>query len=246
MALLSLVRRLWGSETLEKKVNSLVSSIKQSGGDNPIVLFDTGAIIDFERLIESLWLKDKKADHSSFYGYLINTGFPLFVTPNIYGEIEMHRKNVTISGRPEISNITSLIVDSMLENHFNSCLNIDANQIDVDRLRMDAYWASYFAFHREEQGNGKQVKNFFKKAYSDPISVGDRELISQSLVLRAGLPIDKPNEYVPERPCTGVVILSPDRHIRDSVKVLTDSHPYVEEKFGYRGISVVSSREEWK
>lgn len=240
------VRRLWGSETLEHKVKSITSSIRKSGGNNPIVLFDTGAIIDFERIIDESRLKDKDADYSSFYGYMVRTGFPLFVTPGVYDEVENHRKHVSISGRPEISGVTGSVIEGMRINYFDACQTIDTTLGDPERLRHDAYWASHFAFHHEERWVNSKSKNRHKKAYGDPISAVDRELIGQALVLRLMMPVDKPHEYVEEKHCTGVVILSPDRHIRDSIKVLTDQHPDVEERFGYKGIHVVSSREDWK
>ncbi len=240
------VRRLWGSETLEHKVKSITSSIRKSGGNNPIVLFDTSAIIDFERIIDESRLKDRDADPSSFYGYMVRTGFPLFVTPGVYEEVENHRKHVSISGRPEISGVTGSVTEGMRINYFDACQKIDAALDDPERLRHDAYWASHLAFHHEEHGVTRKSKNLHKKAYGDPISAVDRELIGQALVLRQMMPIDKPYDHVEERPCTGVVILSPDRHVHDSVRVLTDQHPDVEERFGYSGIHVVSSRENWK
>ena len=227
---------------LQDYCSSLVDTIRENGGNRPIVLFDTAAVIDFEKKIRESRLKDKQSDSATFYNHLGHFLHHCFVPHGISKEIEKHT-HCKVSGIPEISAPCKFVMDTLNFN-FSSLMNrTDLGNLDPEKLRYDVWCASLLAFRDSGQYGTIKNKTLRKKSISDPISGPDRELVSSGLLFalsKPHFPVDTVEETLPS---TGVVIVSPDIHVRETVKVLTDCHPNVEELYGYRGLKTISSEQ---
>jgi hypothetical protein len=109
--------------------------------------------------------------------------------------------------------------------------NNSVSDIDFGKVGYDTYWAGMLGFDKDH-----------KKSVRDGISQVDKELVANSVLTRySHLPHGK--GY------TGVCVISPDAHISNTIKVLTDKHfslmhdyPENYRRFGYDGIKTISSR----
>lgn len=223
--------------SLQERLNRLVVTIKDLGGTKPVVFLDTGAIIDFDREICKKWrLSDSQANVQLFYRHLTQQGLPLFVTEGTLSEVILHHTRHRINGRPEISSDSFRSVLGMHADYCEFLRNLAGVALDPETVRYDVYWASKIAFPPEH-----------KKNCLDPISKADRDLVAEALWARytssppSILKTHEPGPKYgmgPAEQITGSVIISPDSHIHQTVRVLWD------EPFDYNGLGVAHSREE--
>lgn len=206
---------------MDDMIKYLSCQIKKVGGKNPIVFLDAGAVIDFEKWIKQAKLKDSSLTSDHFYGSLGRQGFPLFLTEHNLEEVEAHHIDHKIGGRPEIGPRTMDISKKMYSGYMDFLKNA-VPTLSIDNVRLDTFWASRLAFPEDH-----------KKSEQDPMSYNDRELVASSVWSRY---VD--HSHLP----TGVVILSPDAHVIETTRVLTDSRSDISDKFGYGGVSVLSTR----
>ena len=208
------------------RINELSKRIKAGSGDNPLVFLDTGAVIDFENELKLWKQKDSSLSSSKWYSQFAKD-FPIFVTEGVMEETTRHHEHNRVNGRPEISRETHAIMQKYHENYCMYLKKIERHGKPFDQVRLDAHWASQFAFAGD-----------YKKGVLDVISTVDRETVETAVWLRYSVDSDK-------KPVTSSVILSPDRHLEDTVAVLTDRNMAVSSvhgDFGYDGIKVLTSR----
>ena len=226
---------------MKTRVGSLVERIKESTGDNWIVLLDTGAIIDFEREVAQFKLKNPKLSTVDFYKSLFDELGSLYVNDSVLKEVAAHNERHFINGSPEISLATFMAIAKMRK-MYDDLIGIGNPSLDLEKAKYDTYWASKYSF---EEGHKKQAK--------DPISHVDRETIASALYLKnLFLPtLESDSQY---KIVSGVAILSPDSHIAKTVEVLLGENFDAMERlkdftannkdwrFGYNGIKVINSR----
>ncbi|MEI6731189.1 MAG: hypothetical protein WCK90_00760 [archaeon] len=206
---------------MDKMVKYVSERIKSLGGKNPIVFLDAGAVIDFEKWIKQAKLKNSSLTPDHFYGALNSQGFSVFLTEHALEEVETHHIDHKIGGRPEVGPRT-MDISRKLHSNYMDFLKNAVPTLSIDNVRLDTFWASRLAFPEDH-----------KKSEQDPMSYNDRELVASSVWSRY---VD--HAHAP----TGVVILSPDAHVIETTRILTDSRYDVSDKFGYGGVSVLSTR----
>jgi hypothetical protein len=208
------------------RLNSLVERVKNDMDENLLVFLDTGAVIDFEREISRQRRVDKEVTPSLFYNALLKELPHMFVSEGTLKEVDNHYKYHCLNGLPEISIETRDMVRNMYSNYCNFLKHVEDIRKDAEQVRFDIYWASKFAF---PEGH--------KKAILDPISRTDREMVSDAAWSRYAI--------MPGGEIGGGVIISPDSHIAETIKVLTGKSMEAREKhgeFGYGEIKVIPSR----
>jgi len=210
---------------MEPRIYQLMPKIRQNGGDNPIVFLDTGAIIDFEKEAR-LWHRKDPSYGSKWYEELTKS-FRTFISEGAMRETSRHHKECLVNRYPEISCETHEIMASLHQNYCKFLKEIKPGSINFDTARFDTYWASALSFENNE-----------KKGVLDIISNVDKETVETATFLRYAF--DPYNQ-----PITSCTIISPDDHLVETVKTLTDGNPEVRIKFGdfgYNNIKVVNSR----
>lgn len=165
------------------------------------LFLDTGAIIDFERKLNTLRTKtlvSRETLASSFYDELLHRVPLTFVTEPVLKEVIRHHHANHRNGNPEISHASSHFACLFYSNYCDFQKSHSCTK-DVEKIRYDTYWAGTFAFD-----------NHHKKCYDDRISFTDRDLIASAVAARYSGELD------------AVYIVSPDSHHHRTVEVLSD------------------------
>jgi hypothetical protein len=79
----------------------LIAGIKKNSGDNPLVMLDSSAVLDFEREVELRQLKDRTFGPDKWYGPM-QENFPVLIPEAVFGEISRHALTCFRAGHPEI------------------------------------------------------------------------------------------------------------------------------------------------
>lgn len=198
----------------------------QHAGSNPLFFLDTGAIIDFEKEVKRWKLKDNRYNTRDYYAEL-SRGLQIYVTEKVIGEVARHHEHHFVNGFPEISQETMDIVSRFHSEYCRFLKEISINTADFERVRWDSYWACHFTF---PEG--------CKKSYIDPISCTDRETVETAIWARYALDSNR-------NPITSSTVISPDEHLIESIRTLTDQNSELLEKigaFGYVNVRVLTSR----
>lgn len=212
---------------MEKK---LLSEIKKNVGENPLVFLDTGAVIDFEKDLK-VWRRKYGAEMNHLLYGKLTENFPIFVTEHTLREIVKHNKDHIINGSKEISDLTLERMQGYHEDYCSFVKQADFME-SVGQIGLDVFWANKLAF-----------KDNKKKRERDPMSYEDRKLLENALFLRYAIDSNG-------KPITSSTILSPDRHISGTIKVLKDLDGYLLsqmqkdgiKRFGHTELYSVSSR----
>ena len=228
-------------------LDRLETKIKSGMGRNFLVMLDTCAVIDFEHYANNWRLKDKNKGISAFYTSFCSRGFPVYVNKRVIQEVFKHRNNHSVAGRDEVSAEGATIVNQMYLNYqrFMQTL-VESNPKKIEDIRYDVYWATKLAFDPDH-----------KKICDDLISRVDKSIIAAATWARyanlidgaylTDLFFDSAKDGTPVRSLDGVVIVSPDAHLSETVRVLTDHTIWPDcqdQLFIYDSIKVVSSRED--
>ncbi len=232
--------------TLGSRVGKIARRVLQGTQQKPHVFLDTGAVIDFEREIALCRLKDSSVTPDMFYSLFFGlVGDNVWVNDGVFEEIESHHIHHLLGGRPEICDESYRNVSGM-HVRFKDFSRGSIFCGDLDKIRHSTYWASKLAF-----------PNGHKKLCDDEASCVDRGLISSAFhiaTIDRNVPYRRQNVFLDFSPVentnrASVVVVSPDSHITETIKVLTDSHPTVTYnhpeinwRFGYNGVRAVSSR----
>jgi len=187
-------------------LRKFASGIKDDLGARPVVLVDTGTIIDIDAMRRE---KVNGRSHTSdeVYGIFHQLGIPLFVPTEILEEVTEHRNNYTVcNGRcPEISEGSYRLAQGMHRDWVKFVAE-GIGKTDLDIAQYDAHLASFSSFPRGH-----------KKRELDLPSYADRQLLASALWSS-----NVESERIRKKLPSGVGILSPDAHIIGSVSLLTD------------------------
>jgi len=211
---------------MERRLSNLVKNIKKDSGDHPLVFLDTGAVIDFENELK-LWRQNDKSRNSTQWYHLLSKDLPIFITEGAMSEVTKHHEHHKINGRPEISAETYDLVNKYHEDYCKFLKEISDPKRDLDQVRFDTYWASELSFRED-----------YKKGVLDVISNIDRETVETAAWMRY---VSNPKD----KGVTSSIILSPDKHLDETVATLTDKNMVLTEihgKFAYDNIKVLTSR----
>ena len=231
------------------------------------IFLDTGAIIDIENGftykinghkflasrpsssgIFEMSSIDSCSKPSELFAHFQKLPYQFLVTPEVFEEVRQHHYHHRHNGKPEISKESLYYIENFLSD-YSLCRRLFRDKCQIpfgdsfvsrtlDHIGYDTHWASMLAFPLNH-----------KKFYIDPISRPDRGLITAALGAR----------YLGD--FQNVVIISPDSHILDTVRILSGRHPnafsnysaLMQQRgeniniegtlnFGYDGISAFSSR----
>lgn len=205
---------------MDSRIKNFCSNLHDKKGDNHIIFLDTGAIIDIETWVRRYRIKDKSHDINMWYNG-IRADKKILVTPQILGEVRDHHYHHKINGRPEISRESYDLAQKFYQEYLKFKKECKCSVHDIEQIRYDAYWATKLTFEGDE-----------KKEVIDPMSNADIELIVNSVAAKH-LCSTKDN------PVTGMTILSSDRHIHDTIKMLRGEHDKYDRSytgFNYQGI----------
>jgi len=218
------------------RVHKLVKRFDYNPSDNILVFIDTGAVIDCEGEAKRWKLADPDGNVKRVYDILSKyKNITPLVTREVLDEVIRHHEGHMINGKPEISTENYRIIGKELRNYENLLRTVAGYDKDPEEIRGDTYWAMSLAFDRKH-----------KKAYRDPYSNVDRELIYSAVLAKHSQFMFSGKNGLEMRTPDNVVILSPDEHIHAAVALLTDRNLHSIEKhgrFNYDGIKAVTSRE---
>jgi hypothetical protein len=215
---------------LQREATELVETIR-NGSDEVYVFLDTGAFIDFEERAKRARLKDSNARVTQIYDVLNSaSSLKLFVNNTVFEESQRHYQGHRINGLPEISEDAWRKIGKMHIDYLSFCRG-NRGVGEIDRIGNEVYWATKLAF-----------PNGHKKLVIDEASYVDRNLLRDAIWAREV-------SQLSGRMNVDSVIVSPDSHIIETVKVLKDEHqsirfdyPELNLEFGYNGIRTVTSR----
>jgi hypothetical protein len=189
-------------------------------GDNPLIFFDCGAIIDFEKYFHDNCCGSRKAicqrDSYEYLKILSKTNRTI-IPDYMFFELKRHR-NCYIGRRKEISDRTFEVIESINKNSNKIMSNLEPS-LDKEKIRLDIYWATKECF-----------KNNSKKDLYDRISDNDKNLIVDAIYAK--------NSKINGKDVTASIIFSPDYHILQLVYFLKT------QEYDYQGIFAFSSRSE--
>mgnify|MGYP001605524776 CR=1 FL=1 len=190
-----------------KGIKQLERDITQNfSGNLPIIVLDTCALIDIRQSIKQYNLINKNGNRSPKYErttlFLKSLRSQIVITPKTYQEIQDHGRMRLNSHTLELSpNVVDFALDTMINsNRFISGLE---SEMEFDRARYDAYWAS------QEACNG------IHKKHLEGCSETDREILSTIAYLsRCRIP-DGRGKLI-----RSVLVISPDAHILKGAEFL--------------------------
>lgn len=173
-------------------------------GEDPLVLLDSGTIIDLEENLRKTGLPQDSA------GLLLYANPNTYViVPGVLNELKSH-SSMRINGKVrELEPSTIDVCDTLAQRtqEMIECLKSNTS-IDWDTIGYDVWLASQVAF---EEGH--------KKREQDIISSVDREIITTAFYMAQAKPeIDERGR---------VTITSPDTHIRNTTNLLNKQERYI-------------------
>ncbi|MEK6830193.1 MAG: hypothetical protein AABY15_08820 [Nanoarchaeota archaeon] len=173
-----------------------------SNGNFPLVVLDTGGLIDIESAIRQSGSRYTKT--TDFLKH-ISESIPVIITPKTYQEIQDHGRMILNTHTTELS---PKIVDYALETMISSNDFISGLKpgLELDKARYDAYWAA------------KNGCNGNAKKHEEGCSDTDKEILSMAAFLsQCRTPANK------HKKMGEVLIISPDAHIVEGTRFLRKS-----------------------
>lgn len=194
-------------------------------GDNHIIFLDTGAIIDIDTWVRRYRIKDKSHTVHSWYD-AIEKDKTVLLTPLVLEEVMQHHIYHKINGIPEISKESIAYAEKYFTNFQNFYSKLSHPE-SIDNVRYDAYWATKLAFDDDQ-----------KKGEIDQISRTDIDLLISSIEVKHSLDDNL-------REISDVTVISPDRHIHDTLNLLSGRHHKYDAnytEFDYKNIEALCLR----
>jgi hypothetical protein len=182
-----------------------------SDGNFPLVVLDTGGLIDIASAIRQYNYVNRKGNKDSRYerttGFLkhLSESIPVLITPKTYQEIQDHGRMILNSHTTELS---PKIVDFALETMISSSDFVSGLRpgMELDKTRYDTYWAA------KNGCNGNVKKQ--EEGFSDT----DKEILSMAAFLsQCRTPRDK------RKKMGEILVISPDAHIIQGTRFLRKS-----------------------
>ncbi len=202
---------------LEKDIHSYK---RISSGNLPVILLDTGALIDLEQSSRRCTLchnknLEPKDYHTPSFLSLIRKKIPLIVTPYVFSEITAHM-NCHINGHvPEISHETFKYIEDIVDDSLDF-LGRTRTEIPLDDARYDVYWVS------------KQSCKCNHKKHEEGFSEADKDILVNAVRISGSYIEEKGKKYS----IKPVIVFSPDQHMKEGVRFInenfSDKYPKLE------------------
>lgn len=195
-----------------KDIERLVREITQnSNGNFPLIVLDTGGLIDIASAIREYNFHTKNGDKNSKYEKTstflthLSERVPVLITKKTYQEIQDHGRMIINSHTTELS---TKLVDFALDKMTDSIAFISGLRTgsEMDRVRYDAYWAS------KEGCNGNTKK------CAEGCSDTDKEILSTAAYLSQCRTSEDKRKKIGQ-----VIVISPDAHIIKGTEFLKRS-----------------------
>ncbi len=183
--------------------------IANSSGSLPVVVLDTGGLIDIVQSARQYGLNYKNGNRDSKYAKVtsflksLSERTPVIITPKTYQEMQDHGRMML---NAHITELSPRVVDFALQTMLNSQRFMDTLQLErgeLDQTRYDAYWAS------------REGCNDNKKKHEEGCSDTDKEILSVSAYLSKCKVLQYPNKRVGQ-----ILVLSSDAHILQGIEFL--------------------------
>lgn len=181
-------------QQLEKEI------LQNSSGSHPIMILDTGGLIDIVAAMRKHNLnhknssRDQRYEKTTVFLKSLSEKYPIIITPRTYKEIQEHGRIRINEHNLEIGPKT---VDFALDTMISSIGFVSGleHKIELDQTRYDAYWASTYGCN----GNNKK--------HLEGCSEADKEILSTIACLSTSKIPTIGKEISP------VLVISPDKHI---------------------------------
>jgi len=197
--------------TLEKE---LISLEKQRETNLPMILIDTGALIDIEQSVRDYSLPHKKELNSNYlhtkrFLSIIGNEIPLIITPHVFSEITNHA-HCNLNGRTkEIEYDTFKYVQGLV-NESTDFLARARTKVSLDEARYDVYWITKESCKDNNKKNGE--------GFAD----ADKDLLTNAVRLSCSHITNEGKKFN----INPVVIFSPDQHIEKGVNFINEFLSY--------------------
>jgi len=169
-----MARRKTKAYDMPGRVHKLVKRFDYNPSDSFLVFVDTGAVIDCESEAKRWKLADPDGNVKRVYEILSQyENITPLVTREVLGEVVRHHEGHIINGQPEISEESYRIIGRELSNYVDLLGTVVGYDRDPEEIRRDTYWAINLAFDKKH-----------KKAYRDPYSEVDRELVHSAALAK--------------------------------------------------------------
>lgn len=186
---------------LRKNVDSFINRATKGLGARPLVFLDAGAMIHFEKIINTVRkASSNRVGSLDFYGIWLDACPKTYVTTYVNDEIGRHCDCHFVNGNKEVSDETKSASVKMHKSLINFVREA-SHQKSYQDVRYDVFWASFLSFPQNH-----------KKCNGDRISITDKDLIAACVDSR----------YTDGT--TGASIITTDSHINRTVDVLTGKH----------------------
>jgi len=192
---------------LEKELTSLE---EQRETNLPMILVDTGALIDIEQSVRNYSLSHKKELNSNHlyvkkFLSIVRNEAPLIITPHVFAEITNHAHCNRNGHTKEIEYDTFKYVQSLV-NESTDFLARARTKASLDEARYDVYWAT----KNSCKDNNKKNEEGFSDA--------DKDLLTNAARLSCSHIINEEKKFN----INPVVIFSPDQHIEKGVNFINE------------------------
>lgn len=174
----------------------------------PVILLDTGALIDLEQsgrrsaLRHNKCLEPKNYHIPSFLS-LIRKKIPLVVTPHVFSEITAHMGCRINEHIPEINHETFKYIEGIVDDSLDF-LGRTRTETPLDDARYDIYWTS------------KQACKYNHKKHEEGFSEADKDILVNAIRISGSYIKEKGKKYL----IKPVIVFSPDQHMGEGVKFI--------------------------
>lgn len=221
---------------LEENLKEELGNYLESGKDLPVVLLDTGAVIDLEEAVKSHVKSLKEKAETSLFLKSLKEKVPLVVTPYVHREIIRHSRYKRNSHTPEIEPSTFKFIKGIV-NESTDFLTRARTDVPLDDARYNVYWISKEACKCDNSDNKND-----KKKQDEGFSETDRDILTHAIRLSRSY-IEFPQGTQINRKINPVIVFSPDKHIGEGISFIYKCRSLSEQ---YPGIKNISTRYETK